>query len=460
MPSIWSQMDSQDQDAVLAALEQASLETSGPGRPSQPLPLPEVDWALTVQPGELSDGEAWPPPSFGARQERLELYHDLWRGDLSRLIDTRVLTATSVGPINLFRRIPRFVGDLLVRELPTAGQAMGAASDVQLVRLLHSAATQVVKAGLGGILFMATSEGPIIRAIDSRWLYRMPDGGYLIAEPRIKGVQPGTTIPNALSVLVVEPDTNVTAMTISGTPTGAGAQVSVGPVTAMGRLGNGILIPTLALPEQGDNAWGTSWYDDLITIVIQKARRRAADTRVLDDNSDPLLLMKGDLDSYTVVPGIPRSSAASPIAPDEVERDARVQKRLRRVGGMVVPAGVDAAEYVTWDGSLEWSAAIHDQIDRDFRLLSGLPNVLEAEMGEASGVSLRRQFWQFDASFAPIYHGLHSAMTMGLNALGLPFEWQNAFDVIQDAPGANAREDVENEATARRGEGEGNASQA
>ena len=453
MPSIWSTANEDAQDVVLDALEQAALEASGPGRPSLPLPLPEVDWALTVRPGELSERQHWPPARFGARQERLETYHELWRGDIGRLIDTRQLTAASVAPVNIFRRLPKFVGDLLVREVPSAGQADGAASDSNLMRLIHSAANQAIRTGMGALLFLSTPAGPMIRAIDSRWLYPLGGGGWVIAEPRIQNVGPGATTPDALEVLIVEPNANVTALTFAGTPTGQGAQISVGPVTRGGRLGAGIVMPTLALPEQGDAAWGTSWYDDLITIVIQKARRMAANTRVLDDNSDPLLILKGDVGRYTTVPGVPRSAASDPVPADEIQRDARVQKRLRRVGGMVVPAGVEAADYVTWEGSLEWAMSMLDQIDKDFRLLSGLPAVLDSEGEMPSGVSLRRTFWQFDASVAPIFHGLHSAMTIGLNGLGMGFEWENVFDVVEGTPEMDAREDVDDEATARRGDG-------
>lgn len=453
-PSIWQGLQPSSTDPMLEAMTDAAVQPVGPWRRSATLPLPEVDWALTVSPGELGNGATWPPTRLEMRNERLQQYHDLWRGDVSRLMDARMLTSASVGVINLFRRLPKFVADLMVREMPTVGQAGGPLADVELMRIAHSAANHVMRHGLGAILFVSTPAGPMVRALDPRYYYRTSDGGHVVVEPRIAGTPPGVTTPNALSVIVVNPDTTVTTMTIAGTPTGVAQQISVGPVTSLGTLGNGLVLTTLALPEQGDAAWGTSWYDDLITVVIQKARRMANNTRTLDGNSDPLLLLRGDLNSYTTIPGVPHSSATETHSPDEIGRDAKVSQRLRQIGPLTIPAGVEDAKYVEWDGSLEASMAMLAQIDKDTRMLTGMPAALESDTEIPSGVSLRRMFWQFDASINPIFEGLRGAMTMGLNALGYSLTWENVFDVVEGSPEMDAREDVEDESTARRGEGQ------
>ena len=456
MPSIIEGMLGAVNSPTMEALGQAAREPVGPWLPSTPLPLPEVEWALTVNSGELSPGQHWPPTRFGARQERLQLYHDLWRGDLSSLIDVRQLNVNSVSATNLFRRLSKFVADLLVRERPTAGQTQGALADIALMRVVHSAASQAIRSGVGAIMFASTSAGPMLRAIDSRWLYRTHEGGWLIVEPRILPRGTSATVPDALQAITITPDFQATASTISGTPTGIGANITVGPVTAIGQIGTAMLLPTLALPEQAEGYWGTSWFDDLMTIVIQKARRMAANTRVLDGNSEPLLLMRGDLNNYTTIAGVPRSSATEPSPPDEIERETAVARRLRQLGPLTVPSGIENAEYVTWDGSLEAAISMLEANDKDFALISGLASVLTSETQVASGMSIRRMFWQFDAGVAPIFHGLYDAMTMGLGALGHTLQWENALEAMEETPLANEREDVEDEGEARRGEGVSN----
>lgn len=454
MSGIWAQMAAQDPgDPTLSALDQAARQPIGPWDPSAPLPLPEIDWGLTVGPHELSQGQEWPPTRFEERQKRLYDYRNLARGDISSLIDVRQLSVASVGPTNIFRRLSKFVSDLLVREQPTAGQDGGAAADIELARLLHTASTQATSTGLGAMLFARTSAGPMIRSLLSEWVYPTHDGGWLVVEPRnIRSQAALTFIPDAMQVTVVNPDGSADLLVLGGTPTGVGTQITVGPVTTGVNLGTAMVMPTLALPEQAEGRWGTSWYEDLLTIVVQKARAMARGTMVLDGNSDPLLILRGNLDNYTSVPGVPTSTAVA--ADNDPQKDAAVARRLRRIGPLLAPSGVESAEYVTWDGSLESNEGLAAQIDRDFRLMSGMPALLEADGERASGISLRREFWQFDAAVAPLYNGLHDSATRGLDFLGLgPFEWANSFEAIEDAPMMNAREDVENEGEARRGEG-------
>lgn len=453
MPSIWAQVQGAGDDPITNALDAAARQPIGPWNASRPLPLPEVEWALTVRPGELSANQTWPPARFSERQERLALYHDVWRGDLRRLIDARQLSVASVGAANLPRRITKFVADLLIREQPTVGSEDGPGADPELSRLLHTTITMAIKNGVGALLFARTSAGPMMRAIDSRWLYPTAEGGWLIAEPRnVRRDMARAFVPDALQVTSIDAEGTANVMVVGGTPTGVGSDITVGPVTAAVELGEALLLPILALPEAAEGRWGTSWYDDFLSTVVQKARAMARATRVLDGNSDPLLLMRGNLDDYTSVPGVPRSAATGSVS--DPQHDAQVARRLRALGPLIAPAGVENAEYVTWDGSLEWNQALLDAIDRDFRLLSGMPAVLDSEREAPSGMSLRRTFWQFDAGVAPLFNGARASMTRGLRFLGLgELEWQNALEALEGTPMGDAREDVEDESTARRGEG-------
>ena len=452
MASIWGALQQGADDATLEALEEAGRAPGQPYEKSHPLPLSEVEWALTVNESEFATNETWPPARFSARQQRLQLYHDLWRGDLRRLIDTRLLDDNSVGVVNVFRRLSRFVADLLVRERPTAGQEDGPLSDGPLARLTHKYICHALRSGAGYLFTSSLGGQPWLRVIDARYAYPMDTGGWIIVEPRITRMS-NDGRPDALQAIIIRD--GVARLTVQrATPTGVGDQFSVGPVTGLAEIGPTALLPAIAPPEEAEDVIGTSWFDDLITVVVQQARRMAGNTRALDRNSDPLLLMRGDLDAYTRLPGVPRSAAIETLNdPSRIQRQAAVAQRLRHIGPLVLPSGIEDAEYVTWDGEMDGAFKMLDEIARQFRFLSGLPAALDSDAEIPSGMSLRRMFWQFDASVAPIYHEAHAGLSTALRTYGATLEWENAFEAIEDTPMANEREDVGNEAQARRGEG-------
>ena len=452
--SIWGRLLSgnENDDPTLAALDEAARDRSGAYSASQPLPLPEIQWAQTVDASEVRREEQWPPARFEVRNQRLGLYHDLWRGDISSLVDPALLEDNSVGPQNIFRRIAKFCADLLVREPPTMGDDDGSLADLELLRIGHSLVTNSIRYGAAYLLIGTLAGEPWLRSVDARYVYPQPTlGDWIIAEPRTRG---NATTPNLLEFTIIAGGVGSNRI-IRGTPTGSNSQVTIGaPVTELVDLGPMRLIPVLALPEQAEGIIGTSWYDDLATTVVQKARRMAANTRVLDDNGDPLLLLRGNLDNYTTLPGVPQSAAVRTNDPNTIKRDAKVARRLRQAGPLIVPTGIDSAEYVTWDGGLTASMAMLEQLDRDFHFMSGIPAALGSDTAVPSGVSLRRMFWQFDAAIAPLYQASFSALDTAARTFGRTLEWENAFEVIEDAPEATAAEDVPDEATARRGESE------
>lgn len=417
-----------------------------PYRPSVPLPLPEVDWGLTVEPGELAD-TTWPPPRHHVVRERLQLYHDLNRGDLARLIDVRQLADAHVGPLNAFRRIAKFVADLLVREAPTAGMD-GALADIELLRVAHSVISHAVRHGTGYLLSATTPQGPMLRSVDPRFVYAVRGGAWAIVEPRVTD-QANTATPDMLLFTLIAPDGTTMVVARTGRYSTFAGEHQVGPVTAGVELGTSLVVPVLSLPEQGEGVWGTSWFDDLISTVIQKARRFAANTRILDEHSDPLLIMRGNLDRLTQPPGVPLSGALA-TSTQAVANEQAVAKRLRRSGPLVASTEAEGAEYLTWDGNLEGSMAQLRMIDSDFGFLSGLPAALKAETQVPSGVSLRRLFWQFDAALAPLFSAANAALSLCVEMHGGTLDWRNAFDVVVDTPTADAIEDVDDESAARR----------
>lgn len=435
--------------AVADALRRAGQSSGSPWGMPRALPLEEVDWSTAVPASAIAQANEtqWPPTPVAPRVERLKLYHDLWRGDLGTIMDMRQLAESAVGAINLFRRTGKFVADLMVREAP-----MVDGIDLEPLTMVHDIITDMIRYGAGMLLIADGPEGPLIERLDAQYAIPTAEGGWIVAEPRMSPTSE-STLPDVLQFTLIH-DGEAGVLMRTQTPTGVQACTNLGPVRKSGIIGTDaevVVIP--ALPTQPGGMWGTSWYDDLITIVVQTARRMAANTKVLDENSNPLLLLRGDLNRYTSIPGVPKSSAVT-ASPGEIEQNAEVNKRLVQSGPLVLPDGVQDAEYVTWDGSLEAAEAMLNRIDSHYRAISGIPAVLEADQAIASGMSLRRMFWQFDATVAPMHHMVSQALTGAVERFGGTLEWANVFEVAGEDPTMTQREDVEDEDDARRGEDE------
>lgn len=438
---------------VEKALAEAGRSTGSPWAQPRPLPLEAVDWATTADMAAVVDSEQWPPPTVAPRTERLALLYDLWRGDLSSVLDVRQLRETGTAATNIFRRTAKFVADLLVREAPEfSGDGL---EDIDALMLVHDLLTDMVRYGGSLTLSAVGPEGPIIRRLDAQFAIPLTEGGWVVAEPRMTAGA-SSTLPNVLQFVVVH-DGGAYVVMRSQTPTGAQAGINLGPVLDSGLIGTDAEVAVVPnLPSQPGGTWGTSWYEDLLTVAVQTTRRMAGNARVLDANSMPLLLLRGNMDRYTALPGVPLSRAVSTprTSPEELQQRTEVAKRLVQAGPLILPDGVEDAEYVTWDGGLDASEKYLDRVDRLFRFMSGIPAVLDADTAVSSGMSLRRMFWQFDATVAPMHHAITRVLTAAAERLGGGFEWENVFEVVAESPMMTQREDVEDEENARRGEGE------
>lgn len=429
-------------------LEEAARIDASPWGEHMLLPLDDTDWGTTVTYDDLM-GEEWPPYRLRPRQDRLELYHDLWRGDLRRVTPYLELHQAHVAAFNVFRRLAKFVADLMVREHPTAGGEAGM-SDMALLTTAHSLPVNMIRYG-GAVLVAAMGDdGPLVQAVDIRYAWPLAGGGWIVSEPRMS---PGSTqtTPDVLQFTIID-DGMMVVLAREKYPTGDLNRHNLGPTLSAGVVGTdaeATVLPALPISTAG---WGTSWFDDLLTIVIQVARRTAGNTRILDEHVEPLLLVRGALDRFTRAPGVPPSSAVA--GDSDVLDEQEAIARLRRAGRLVTPDGFEDAEYIEWSGNLDASMNMLQFLMKMFRLQSSLPAVLDSDAEVPSGMSLRRMFWQFDASVAPLFHMCHDALSMAAEKFGLTLDWQNVFEKTDGTPVADDREDVEDEETARRGEGE------
>ena len=447
-------------DPLLEALRERNRQQGSPWALGHPLPLPEVDYSLSVDPDEVMVGATWPPARFDHRVERLDRFHDWGRGDLSYLIDPEMMRVAGVAPTNIFRRVAKFVADLLVMERPRLAGEDGDDWLMKLLTVAHTAISDTIKYGAAFIVAAPTLQW--FRVVDARYVLARSDGGWVIGEPKVsKGMQ--TQTPDLKQIVNIDPSGQATLTLYrdsrdrfgvgpAGNPRGGLAE----EITTPAQAGTVTVCPIVCLPEVADY-WGTSWFEDLATIVVQKTRRMAANALVLDANSHPLLFLKGVADNYTRAANVPRSRAnhGDPASPAEIKAEGDILSQLRHGTPILLRDGIEGAEYVTWTGNLEASMTALDKIAMDLRLMSGLPAAMESDQAIPSGVSLKRMFWQLYASVSPIYHGVHDALTMALTAYaGKELDWENVLEQVDNQPVMTAVEEVEDEETARRGETE------
>jgi len=446
-------------DPLLEALKERNRQQGSPWRLGLPLPLSEVDYSLAVDPDEVKVGATWPPPRFDERVERLDLLHDWGRGDLSSLIDPEMMRAAGVAPTNVFRRVSKFIADLLVMARPSVEGDEDEEWATKLLTVTHNAVSDTIKYGAAHIV--AAPQLGWFRVVDSRYVLPRTDGGWVIGEPKVSP-KSQTQTPDLKQIVNIDPTGHATLTVYrdardrfgvgpGGNPRGGLAETLTNPAS----VGVVTVSPVLCLPAVADY-WGTSWFEDLATIVVQKTRRTAANALVLDANSHPLLFLKGVIDNFTRAAHVPLSKAnhGEPASPAGIKAEGDILSQLRYGTPILLRDGIEGAEYVTWTGNLDSSMTALDKIAMDLRLMSGLPAAMDSDQAIPSGVSLKRMFWQLYASVSPIYHGVYDSLTATLAAHNQTLEWENVFEQVEDSPVMTAIEEVEDEETARRGENE------
>ena len=439
-------------EPLVEAWRRRARATGSPWEPGLPLPLCEVDYTLEVDPSEVRVGASWPPARFDQRVERLDRFHEWSRGDLTSLIDPAMMAAASVAPTNVFRRVGKFVADLLVMARPMV-TGEDAEWGMKLLRACHDAVFQALKYGTSFVVACPTLGW--FRVIDARYVLRRNDGGWVIAEPRVTAASQNQT-PDLVQMVNVEPDGSGAMSTFRNSRDryGVGSygekRLQLGEErTAAAPVGQVVVCPVVCLPSQAE-FWGTSWYEDLATIVVQKTRRSATNALVLDANSHPILFLKGFGGNFTKVDAGASKASGRPV---DVATQGEQLATLRHGSPILTRDGLEDAKYVTYDGTLEASMNAMDRIAMDLRFMSGLPAAMESDQTIPSGVSLKRMYWQLYASVSPLYHAVHDALGKALEPYGQTLDYENVFEQVEGAPVMTANQEVEDEETADRGAG-------
>lgn len=427
-------------DTVDAAVESSARNNTAPYR-HLPVVPPDIDMSLPVRIPELWSGYTWPPERMTSRRNRLTVLYDVWRGDLSGVMDIREMYDSGVTPTNLARRTIGIMAQLIMREPPEH-------DDVSLVTAAHDMLVDLLRSGAAFCL--RTTEG--YRWIDSRYVWWTPDGEWVAAEPvqldtRWQSVDQidhlrVTVVSEGKGYMWYQPVGFTTTYTDHWFPASM-------PPSRVENIGMAAMGAAYMPPTQHRGGWGTSLLDDLIPIWVQLARARARDTEVIDEHSRPLLIFRGQVSPWQdrapeAVSLAARESGHTQL-PDEVTADTRTMRLLRRHGVLPFTDGSQYAEYLTWDGDLSASMQLQMRLDGDMRLMSGIAGILGSEQAIPSGMSLKRMFYVADASATSARLAVQRALE---TLTGAPLDWPDAFNQVD----TDNREDVESEARADRGQ--------
>ena len=369
-------------------------------------PLEAVNMDVPLEAAELASGAHWPPPRARKRSLRLDTYERLYRGDLSDFVgdpDSARVT------INYFARGPAVLSALMV--------SAGMEAD-----LLDPAQTAIVDCFRYGRTYV-TAEDDAVTVVDPRLAWRGVDGESLYVVAPYVSAESTDQQPDMAMVKLFTPPVvtsyvvRLESQLINGQSTGVFGEEVTDRTAATGNWSLADNPPTVG-------GWGTSAYDVLIPPVVGVALRYSGIEYVLANHEAPVLLLpvpKADTPNLLPeMPGVPPGSTRSFDAQKAVQGaiDSPV---------IWTPDGVGLnAEYLEYDGSLQASFTMIQELRRELRGLTGIAAALEQEGGDVpSGAALRQMFAVLGWTSSQLHLRVRAALSA---VLGREVDWPNPFD--------------------------------
>lgn len=429
------------------ALQQSARVTGTPYQ-RYVLDTRDIDMSIPIELEELTDGSQWPPVRMRERDDRCRMLRNAYEGDYSELLDLRELADAGITPTNIGRRIITTLSNLLMRIPPEgSGECLSGATR----RALHDMA-------IHGSAFVERVADKW-RCVDARFVWWTAEDVWVTVEPRLRGG--ATKQTNQADSLQVTMFSNGSALRWYqpiadwSQDYGGYMQITGKPVDHM-ELGEACFGAAYRQPEIHQGGWGSSLLLDLLTLLSQHALARARDTDVVDRYGKPILQNRGRWDSFLGNSGSTGADVVSAAArqsglarhPREIVQEQQLAASRFRSGIINYGNSASYSEYLVSPGDLSSSLQLQMQIDRDMRLMSGVTMILDGEFTVPSGMSLKRLFSVADAEA----QSLRLPLLETLMACDSSIVWEDAFSEVDDLN----TEDVEDEATARRGENRGN----
>ena len=390
----------------------ASTRNAARDRLVSGFPLPEVNMTAPVGPLDFTEKASWPPTRVKNRIDRLNLYEDMWRGDVTRFVKDE--TAANL-VMNYFERVPTVIAALLLSKDP------GVPDDqmVPVQRMLAEASVNGLRSGRAYITQVnGETESP-----ETSKVYDGANGEIYVLETSTT-VNSQSDSDNTLTVTAITSDGGSLKYTYEwsgGTIQG----LTLGP-----EIGSGAWRLIDRPPRY--NGWGRSLYDSLGPPLVGLALRLSGNERVIEKNLHPLTLMPLALADFSAFGS--EGSPADHTSRDDVDLAAFWVAFTNALDEdlFLVPDSTSAPSKLEWGGTA-MAAAV--EMIRDLRkevsAMTGLPvEVLDGTFEAVSGVALDRVLLALFATTRMWHRQLHAAAQ---ELIG-PFEWENAFEASNDTP--------------------------
>ena len=390
----------------------ASTRNAARDRLVSGFPLPEVNMTAPVGPEDFTPKKTWPPTRVVARADRLHLYEDMWRGDITRFVTDK--TAANL-VMNYFERVPTVIAALLLSKDPQVPLDQM----VPVQRMLAEASVNGLRSGRAYIIDI---NGEVSSPATSQ-VFDGPDGEiYVLTE--VSTVEDTNDTPTQLRLQAVTADGGSLDYLYEWTSNSIGDLV-IGP-----EVGTGGWRAIDRPPRYG--GWGRSLYDSLGPPLVGLALRLSGNERVIEKNLHPLTLMPLALADFSAFGS--EGSPADFAGRDEVDIAAfsRAFTNALDEDLFLIPDSATAPTKLEWGGGAMTAAV---EMIRDLRkevsAMTGLPvEVLDGTFEAVSGVALDRVLLALFATTRMWHRQLHAAAQ---ELIG-PFEWDNAFEASNDTP--------------------------
>ena len=360
-------------------------------------PLEDCPLDVQLSLDDFTPGRQYPPSRAKKRQDRLDSYERLYRGDVSDYVKDAGAGRLMV---NYFGRICEVMSALLVSTNP---------DDLVINQLQHSLVDMI---RYGRSYCISIDEE--IKAADPRhsWIASDQEDTIYVVDRYLSPASDDGMLDRAVVYAINESGYSAWDAELKNGVWGERSEEE-----AAGS-GNWALMDRPPVLEQ----WGSSSFDSIIPLVVGIALRLTGVEHVLTAHEDPVLIISGSkLDVNKLYPGVD-ASVASQLGDTAFQRAARGYLENNVIAQ---PQGIQKPEYVTWDGSLAASFMSIDTMKRELRMMTGLVSALEQEAGDApSGVALREEYRVLGWTAGRLHPVVHTAY----QEVWKPFEWPSAFD--------------------------------
>ena len=367
--------------------------------PPDNLPLPVVDYTVSVSLADLTPGSQFPPERCLPRARQFEDLFDAAHNQIAKWVDVP-------NPVNRFWPVVELT-QALGTDIPPES------ADRDSRELIPIAARGFLFLYIYGRTVVIAPQGQPMILPDMRRIWPLaedPDGWVMVL-PAAEGA--GSTA----DILVV-----------SGGQIG-GWRAEWSGTGGLGTIGvpvpGGEIEPVacrVAYADRGSSwsGWGNSLIEHLVPVLVGLARREAGVEHVLDLHEHPMFVVES-----SAVDSVDVARALGNIVPDggDVPDAATLQKvtaSLSFVDVLILTTGLKNPHYVQWDSDMAASFQHLNRLDQQFTMLTGMAPVEVAdEADRASAAALARR----QAALVVRIREMHTALSAMLEAVTDSLVW-------------------------------------